>query len=101
MYKLLEGYWIIEICANLWCIFDAPIIILCSFKILENGKWYNNASGLFTFEWIIKIKAKVEIINDFFKNFFNDCEKYFFCKIMDESKMKIAVFIYRLNGKKN
>ena len=68
--KIADKYWIIDMCPNLKCKFDSPIIILFSFKIFMNGKWYNPASGLLTLFKIINIEDKLEMSNILKKVFF-------------------------------
>ena len=75
LFKKLEIYWNIEIWPNLKSILEAPIIILCSLINLEYGKWYNRASGVFTFEYINKIKLRQETKKIFLINSFIFCLK--------------------------
>ena len=93
-------YWKIEIWANLACIFATPKIILCSFIIFEYGKWYNQASGLFTVEKINNKKQMNEVIIIFTKKFlfiflYKPC-----LKLMSVTKTKIIELKIRVKGVK-
>ena len=70
--NIAEKYCVIEICENLKWILPDPTKILFSFKMLINGKWYNPASGLFTFDKQINKNDKNETIKILNNNFFNN-----------------------------
>ena len=53
-------YCKIEVWPNLKCKFADPKIILCSFKILIYGKWYNPASGLLILSKLTKNTKNTE-----------------------------------------
>ena len=67
--NIAEKYCVIEMCENLKWILPDPIKILFSFRILINGKWYNPASGLYTFDKQINKNDKnetIKILNNIF-----------------------------------
>ena len=86
-------------CPNLECILPRPIIILCSFKKLTYGKWYNAASGRFIFAYT---SNKVEIIAMMKLYFINFLLKNFLRSVKNKKKVKhkIIVFKYIFKGNK-
>ena len=81
---------------NLQCKFVDPKIILCSFKILIYGRWYNPASGLLELSKIKVTYAIKEIINEQIKVFLSWSKFIWAKKYITNNKHKEFTYWFRL-----